>query len=184
MLTLTPMAVPDVLLVEPEVRTDERGHFLESWNARAFAAAGIEGPFVQDNQSESLRSVLRGLHCQLRQAQGKLVRVVEGEVYDVAVDLRATSPTFGRWCATRLSAADRRMMWIPVGFAHGYYTLSARATVLYKVTDYYAPQFERAVRWDDPDLGIDWPLAEAGGPIVSARDAAGVALRAAREWYP
>ncbi len=174
-------AIPDVVVIEPKVFGDARGFFLESWNARAFAIAGIRAEFVQDNHSRSTRNVLRGLHYQVLQPQGKLVRVVLGEVYDVAVDLRRSSRTFGRWIGERLSAENKRMVWIPAGFAHGYLVLSDYAEVLYKATDYYAPEHERSIAWDDPDLAIDWPLTAA--PVLSAKDAAGVRLRDA-EAYP
>ncbi len=174
-------AIPDVVVIEPKAFGDARGFFLESWNARAFAIAGIRAEFVQDNHSRSTRNVLRGLHYQVLQPQGKLVRVVLGEVYDVAVDLRRSSRTFGRWIGERLSAENKRMVWIPAGFAHGYLVLSDYAEVLYKATDYYAPEHERSIAWDDPDLAIDWPLTAA--PVLSAKDAAGVRLRDA-EAYP
>jgi dTDP-4-dehydrorhamnose 3,5-epimerase len=174
-------AIPDVVVIEPKVFGDARGSFMESWNARAFAVAGIRAEFVQDNHGRSTKNVLRGLHYQVRQPQGKLVRVVVGEVYDVAVDLRRSSPSFGRWVGERLSAANRRMIWIPPGFAHGYVVVSDSADVLYKTTDYYAPEHERSIVWNDPDLAIDWPLADA--PVLSSKDAAGVRFRDA-EAYP
>jgi dTDP-4-dehydrorhamnose 3,5-epimerase len=174
-------AIPDVVVIEPKVFGDARGFFLESWNARAFAIAGIRADFVQDNHSRSTRNVLRGLHYQVRQPQGKLVRVALGEVYDVAVDLRRSSPTFGRWIGERLSAENKRMAWIPSGFAHGYLVLSDFAEVLYKATGYYAPEHERSIVWNDSDLAIDWPLT--GTPVLSAKDAAGVRFRDA-EAYP
>jgi dTDP-4-dehydrorhamnose 3,5-epimerase len=174
-------AIPDVVVIEPKVFGDARGFFLESWNARAFAIAGIRADFVQDNHSRSTRNVLRGLHYQVLQPQGKLVRVVLGEVYDVAVDLRRSSPTFGRWIGERLSAENKRMAWIPAGFAHGYLVLSDFAEVLYKATGYYAPEHERSIVWNDSDLAIDWPLT--GTPVLSAKDAAGVRFRDA-EAYP
>jgi dTDP-4-dehydrorhamnose 3,5-epimerase len=158
-----------VVIVEPTVFGDERGFFLESYNRAAFAAAvGAEVEFVQDNHSRSGRGVLRGLHYQIRQPQGKLVRVVAGEVLDVAVDLRRSSGQFGRWTAVRLSAANHRQLWIPAGFAHGFVVLSDSADFLYKTTDYYAPEHERAVRWDDPAIGIDWELG--GAPTLSDKD--------------
>jgi dTDP-4-dehydrorhamnose 3,5-epimerase len=175
-------AIPDVRVVEPKVFGDERGFFLESWNARAFAQAGIEAAFVQDNHSRSRRGVLRGLHYQVREPQGKLVRAVAGEVYDVAVDLRRSSPTFGRAVGEVLSAENKRMMWIPPGFAHGFLVLSEYADFLYKATAYYAPEHERAIRWDDPRLAIAWPLAGAA-PVVAAKDAA-APLLAQAETYP
>jgi dTDP-4-dehydrorhamnose 3,5-epimerase len=178
---VTPTAIPDVLVIEPKVFGDSRGFFLESWNQRAFSAAGIRAGFVQDNHSRSARGVLRGLHYQLQQAQGKLVRVIAGEIYDVAVDIRRNSPTFGRWVGLSLSAENRRMMWVPPGFAHGFLVVSESAEVLYKATDYYAPEHERTIAWNDPELGIAWPLA--GEPALSAKDAAGKRLRDA-EVYP
>jgi dTDP-4-dehydrorhamnose 3,5-epimerase len=174
-------AIPDVVVIEPKVFGDARGFFLESWNARAFAIAGIRAEFVQDNHARSTKGVLRGLHYQIHQPQGKLVRTVVGEVFDVAVDLRRSSPTFGRWVGERLSSENRRMVWVPPGFAHGYLVLSDVAEVLYKATDYYAPEHERSIVWNDPDLGIAWPLA--GPPVLSAKDVAGVRLRDA-EAYP
>ena len=174
-------AIPDVVMIEPQVFGDARGFFLESWNARAFAIAGIRADFVQDNHARSTRGVLRGLHYQIRQPQGKLVRAVVGEVYDVAVDLRRSSPTFGRWVGVTLSAESKRMAWIPAGFAHGYLVLSDVAEVLYKATDYYAPAHERSIAWNDPDLAIEWPLT--GAPALSVKDAAGVRFRDA-EAYP
>jgi len=175
-------AIPDVVVVEPNVFGDERGFFMESWNAQAFAQAGIDAVFVQDNHSRSRCGVLRGLHYQIREPQGKLVRVAAGEVYDVAVDLRRSSPTFGRAVGERLSAENKRMMWIPPGFAHGFLVLSEIADFLYKATAYYAPEHERAIRWDDPRLAIDWPLTGAA-PTVSAKDAAAPFLAQA-ETYP
>jgi len=175
-------AIPEVVVVEPKVFGDERGFFMESWNAQAFAQAGIDAVFVQDNHSRSRRGVLRGLHYQIREPQGKLVRVAAGEVYDVAVDLRRSSPTFGRAVGERLSAENKRMMWIPPGFAHGFLVLSEVADFLYKATAYYAPEHERAIRWDDPQLAIDWPLTGAA-PTVSAKDAAAPFLAQA-ETYP
>jgi dTDP-4-dehydrorhamnose 3,5-epimerase len=175
-------AIPDVLVIEPTVFGDARGFFFESWNLRAFRdLVGREVDFVQDNHSASARGVLRGLHYQVLQPQGKLVRVVAGEVFDVAVDLRRASPTFGKWVAERLSAENRRMMWVPPGFAHGFLVLSERAEFLYKTTDYYAPQHERTLLWNDPALGIPWPLS--GEPVLKPRDAAGARLADA-ETFP
>lgn len=168
-------SLPDVLVLEPRVFGDERGFFLESYNEKVFGEVGIKERFVQDNHSFSSRNVLRGLHYQIRHAQGKLVRVAEGEILDVAVDLRRNSPTFGKWEAVRLSGANKRMMWIPAGFAHGFRVTSDTAHVLYKATDYYAPEFERTLAWDDPDLKIQWELE--GRPIVSAKDQRGAALQ-------
>lgn len=167
--------LPDVLILEPRVFGDERGFFYESFNARAFSeATGLNREFVQDNHSRSQRGVLRGLHYQLQQAQGKLVRVTAGEVYDVAVDIRRRSPTFGRWVGVHLSAENKRQLWLPEGFAHGFLVLSEYAEFLYKTTDYYAPAHERCIRWDDPSLAIDWPLESA--PQLSAKDQAGLSL--------
>lgn len=171
----TPTAIPDVVLIEPQVFADERGFFMETWQRRKFAEAGIDVDFVQDNHSRSVKGTLRGLHYQLPpHAQGKLVRVTVGEVFDVAVDIRRGSPTFGRWVGEYLSAENKRMLWIPPGFAHGFYVTSDVAEFQYKCTDYYAPECERCIRWDDPQLAIAWPLA--GEPLVSAKDAAGVRL--------
>ncbi|HKC43990.1 MAG TPA: dTDP-4-dehydrorhamnose 3,5-epimerase [Burkholderiales bacterium] len=180
-MNVVPTAIPEVRVIEPKVFGDPRGFFLESWNARAFATAGIRAEFVQDNHSRSARNVLRGLHYQIRQPQGKLVRVVAGEIFDVAVDLRRASPTFGRWVGMRLSAETKRMAWVPAGFGHGFLVVSEFAEVLYKTTDYYAPEHERVIAWNDPDLAIDWPFA--GTPVLSARDAAGARLRDA-EVFP
>ena len=168
-------SLPGLLLLEPRVFGDERGFFLESYNERALADLGIHERFVQDNHSCSQRNVLRGLHYQIKHPQGKLVRVVEGEILDVAVDLRRGSPTFGKWEAVRLSGDNRRILWIPAGFAHGFCVTSDQAHVLYKATDYYAPEHERTLAWNDPDLKIDWELE--GEPIVSPKDQRGVALR-------
>ena len=168
-------SLPGVVILEPRVFNDERGFFLESYNEKDFAELGIDQRFVQDNHSSSRRNVLRGLHYQIKQAQGKLVRAVEGEILDVAVDLRRSSPTFGGWEAVLLSGENQRMLWIPEGFAHGFRVISEKAQVLYKSTEYYAPEHERTVAWNDSDLKIDWKLE--GEPIVSAKDQRGVALR-------
>ena len=174
--------LPGLLLLEPKVFGDSRGFFFESFNAREFARqTGVDLDFVQDNHSKSAAGVLRGLHYQICQPQGKLVRVSAGAVFDVAVDLRRTSPTFGRWYGTTLSADNHRQLWIPPGFGHGFVVISDSAEFLYKTTAYYAPEHERCIRWDDPDLGIDWPLA--GPPALSVRDAEGVAFALA-EVYP
>jgi dTDP-4-dehydrorhamnose 3,5-epimerase len=170
-------SLPGVVILEPRVFGDERGFFLESYNQKVFAELGIEERFVQDNHSSSGRNVLRGLHYQIKQAQGKLVRVVEGEILDVAVDVRRSSRTFGGWEAVRLSGENKRMLWIPTGFAHGFRVISEKAQVLYKATDYYAPEHERTLAWNAPDLKIHWELE--GEPIVSAKDLRGVALREA-----
>jgi dTDP-4-dehydrorhamnose 3,5-epimerase len=168
-------SLPGIVILEPRVFGDERGFFLESYNEKVFAELGIEERFVQDNHSGSRRNVLRGLHYQIKHAQGKLVRAVAGEILDVAVDVRRSSPTFGGWEAVRLSGENLRMLWIPAGFAHGFRVISEKAQVLYKATDYYAPEHERTLAWDDPDLKIDWEVD--GEPIVSAKDQRGIRLR-------
>ncbi len=173
---VTPTSLPGVLLIEPRVFGDARGFFFESWNEREFERTGIRARFVQDNHSRSGRGVLRGLHYQIRQPQGKLVRVVAGEIFDVAADIRRSSPTFGRWEGVRLKAESYKMLWIPAGFAHGFCVLSEFAEVLYKTTDYYAPEHERCILWNDPELHIDWPFP-GGAPALSAKDAAGTRLR-------
>lgn len=173
-----PTAIPEVLIVEPKVFGDSRGFFFESFNQRAFEeATGLAPHFVQDNHSRSARNVLRGLHYQIVQPHGKLVRVVAGEVFDVAADIRRRSPTFGKWIGVTLSESNRRMVWIPEGFAHGFLVLSESADFLYKTTDYYAPEFERTILWNDPQIGIAWPLA--GEPLVSDKDRRGVILGSA-----
>jgi len=171
-----PTNLPEVICIEPQVFGDERGFFMETYHARKFAAGGIRAEFVQDNQSGSRRGTLRGLHYQVRQAQGKLVRFVAGAVFDVAVDIRRSSPNFGQWTGVILSAENRKMLWVPAGFAHGFYVLSEWAEVVYKTTDFYAPEFERSIRWDDPQIGIDWPLVAGETPLVSTKDAAGKLL--------
>jgi len=176
-----PTRLPEVLLLEPRVFGDSRGFFFESWNEREFERAGIRARFVQDNHSRSEKGVLRGLHYQIRQPQGKLIRVIAGEIFDVAVDVRRNSPTFGQWEGVRLSAESHKLLWVPVGFAHGFCVLSDFAEVLYKATDFYAPEQERCILWNDPELRIDWPLP--GAPTLSAKDAAGVRLRDA-EAFP
>jgi len=177
----TPSALPDVLIVEPRVFGDERGFFFESYNRRTLADAGIDAEFVQDNHSRSRRGVLRGLHYQIERAQGKLVRVTEGEVFDVAVDIRRSSPTFARSVCITLSAENKRMLWIPPGFAHGFLVVSDSADFLYKTTDYWYPEHERTLLWNDPALGIEWPLAAS--PTLAAKDVAGQPLALA-ELYP
>jgi dTDP-4-dehydrorhamnose 3,5-epimerase len=180
--TVTPTAIPDVLVLEPRVFGDARGFFYESFNQRDFAqATGLDVTFVQDNHSKSAQGVLRGLHYQVEHAQGKLVRVVQGEVLDVAVDLRRSSPTFGRWVGERLSADNKKQMWVPPGFAHGFVVLSETAEFLYKTTDYWYPEHERSLLWNDPALGIDWQLA--GAPLLAAKDATAPVL-AQTEVYP
>jgi dTDP-4-dehydrorhamnose 3,5-epimerase len=178
-MVVTATAIPDVLLIEPKVFGDERGYFFESFNARSFAhATGLNPAFVQDNHSRSAQNVLRGLHYQLPpKAQGKLVLVVQGSVFDVAVDLRQHSASFGRWVGHHLSAENRQQLWIPPGFAHGFLVLSESADFLYKTTDYYSPEHERNLLWNDPDIGIDWPLD--GPPILARKDAAAPPLAAA-----
>lgn len=168
-----PTAIPDVLIIEPKVFGDERGFFFESFNAKAFEqATGLKREFVQDNHSKSAKNVLRGLHYQIQRPQGKLVRVVQGEVFDVAVDIRKYSPTFGQHVAVQLSAENKRMLWIPEGFAHGFVVLSETAEFLYKTTDYWAPEFERCIAWNDKTFEIAWPIE--GSPGISAKDALGV----------
>lgn len=178
-----PTAIPEVVLIRPKVFGDARGFFLESWERRKFAAAGIDVTFVQDNHSHSTRHSLRGLHYQIQQPQGKLVRVTHGSVFDVAVDIRRASPTFGRWVGVTLTAENHQMLWVPPGFAHGYLVLSDAADFLYKVTDFWAPEHERAIRWDDPALGIRWPLPTGTQPLLSTKDGAASAFAAA-EVYP
>ena len=178
---VTPTELPDVLLIEPRVFADERGFFFESYNRRALAEAGLAGEFVQDNHSRSRRGVLRGLHYQIEHAQGKLVRVVAGEVFDVAVDIRRSSPTFGRAVGVKLSADSKSMLWIPPGFAHGFLVLSDSAEFLYKTTDYWYPEHERTLLWNDPALAIAWPLD--GAPKLATKDAAGRPLASA-DLYP
>lgn len=178
-----PTAIPEIIVIEPAVYGDARGFFLETWHEARFREAGIDARFVQDNHSRSRQGILRGLHYQLEQAQGKLVRVVTGRVFDVAVDLRRGSPTFGQWVGQVLSEDNHRMLWVPPGFAHGFYVLSERADFVYKCTDFYAPEHERCIRWDDPDIGIDWPIPTHAAPLVSDKDAHGAALRDA-EVYP
>lgn len=171
-----PTALAGVLVLEPAVFKDDRGFFFEAYHAGRYAAAGIPACDAQDNHSGSRQGVLRGLHYQLGQPQGKLIRVVVGEIYDVAVDLRRSSATFGRWVAVRLSAENRRQVWIPAGFAHGFYTLSPFAEVLYKVDRPYAPECERTLLWDDPAVGVAWPVPDGQEPILSAKDRRGVVL--------
>jgi dTDP-4-dehydrorhamnose 3,5-epimerase len=175
-----PTRLPEVVLIKPRVFGDERGYFLETWQQAKFSAAGIAAHFVQDNHSHSVRHTLRGLHYQIRQPQGKLVRVTLGAVFDVAVDLRRSSPRFGQWVGVELSADNHHMLWVPAGFAHGYLTLSERVDFLYKCTDYYAPAHERAVHWQDPDLGVAWPLPSGTAPLLNAKDAGAPAFRSAQ----
>lgn len=172
------LALQGVFLIEPKVFGDERGFFYESFNLQAFhEATGTDVSFVQDNHSKSAKNVLRGLHYQIQQAQGKLVRVVQGEVFDVAVDLRKNSPTFGGWVGEILSAENKRQLWVPAGFAHGFVVLSDTAEFLYKTTDYYAPEHERSIQWNDPDIGINWPIQEQ--PVLSVKDAQAVSFKQA-----
>jgi dTDP-4-dehydrorhamnose 3,5-epimerase len=173
-----PTAIPEVLLLEPNLFSDPRGFFFESYNRRSFReATGLDVDFVQDNKSFSVRNVLRGLHYQVRQAQGKLISVAAGDIFDVAVDLRRGSPTFGKWVSADLSGANHRMIWIPPGFAHGYLVTSEHALIHYKVTDYYAPEHERTLVWNDPELAVAWPLE--ADPILSDKDRRGAPLRSA-----
>lgn len=169
--------VRDALIIEPKVFGDGRGFFMESWNRNTFAKLGLDLAFVQDNHSRSQKGVLRGLHYQIRQPQGKLVRVVSGEVFDVAIDLRKSSPTFGQYAGVLLSEENQRLFWVPPGFAHGFLTLSDSADFLYKATDFYAPEHECTIRWDDPDLAINWPLADIVAPQLAAKDAAAARFR-------
>jgi dTDP-4-dehydrorhamnose 3,5-epimerase len=176
-------SIPDVKLIRPAVFGDSRGFFLEAWNRRTFAEIGLDVGFVQDNYSRSSRGTLRGLHYQVQQPQGKLVHVTVGEVFDVAVDLRRSSPSFGRWVGTILSDRNHDMLWIPPGFAHGFLVLSASADFQYKCTDYYAPEHERAIRWDDADLGIDWPLSDDMELLLSKKDRVATLFRDA-DYFP
>ena len=176
--TVTPTAIPDVLVLTPKVFGDARGFFFESFNQRDFAeVTGLDVQFVQDNHSRSARHVLRGLHYQIQNPQGKLVRVTEGAVFDVAVDLRRSSQTFGKWVGVELSAENKRQLWVPPGFAHGFVVLSETADFLYKTTDYWYPEFERSLRWNDPDVGIVWPLQDA--PQMAKKDAEGISFASA-----
>jgi dTDP-4-dehydrorhamnose 3,5-epimerase len=178
-----PTRLPEVVLIKPRVFRDGRGFFFETWQQEKFAAAGIAMPFVQDNHSHSARHTLRGLHFQIQQPQGKLVRVTRGEVFDVAVDIRRSSPRFGQWVGTLLSDTNHHMLWVPPGFAHGYLALSEEIDFIYKCTDYYAPEHERVLRWDDRELGVRWPLPPGVAPILSDRDAIAPLLRQAQS-YP
>jgi dTDP-4-dehydrorhamnose 3,5-epimerase len=183
----TKLRIPDVILAEYLIFQDDRGVFAETYEARSFAEAGIPQAFVQDNQSRSRRCILRGLHYQIQHPQGKLIRVVSGEVFDVAVDLRRHSPSFRQWLGVRLSADDHVQLWVPEGFAHGFYVLSDWAEVLYKTTDFYCPECQRTLLWNDPQLAIEWPLREGALPILSERDSQGVSLKEAEtfdDWRP
>ena len=175
--------VPGVIRIEPTVHGDDRGYFMETWQSRRFAEYGIDADFVQDNFSHSSKGTLRGLHYQIEQAQGKLVRVVQGEVFDVAVDLRKSSPQYGQWIGEVLSAENKHQLWVPPGFGHGFLVLSEMAEFEYKCTNYYEPEFERAIRWDDPDIGIEWPLVDGEQPTLSSKDAAAPFFKDA-ETYP
>ncbi len=180
---VSPLSLPEVLLVQPRVYADARGAFLETWNERSYAEQGIVGPFVQDNLSVSGLHTLRGLHYQVQQAQGKLVRVVRGEIYDVVVDLRRSSPRYGRWVGVTLRAVEQHALWVPPGFAHGFLSMDADTWVQYKVTDYWAPAHERTLAWDDAALAIPWPLPAGTAPVLSVKDAQGSALSDA-DCYP
>ncbi|MBA3014202.1 MAG: dTDP-4-dehydrorhamnose 3,5-epimerase [Proteobacteria bacterium] len=169
-----PTRIPDVIVIEPKVFGDHRGFFMETWQQQVFTEAGISHPFVQDNHSRSSQGILRGLHYQIKHPQGKLVRVISGEVFDVAVDIRKNSPTFGQWVGETLSADNRKMLWVPPGFAHGFYVMSESAEFLYKCTDFYTPPHERTILWNDPALGINWPLVNGAAPVLSTKDAEGV----------
>jgi dTDP-4-dehydrorhamnose 3,5-epimerase len=177
-----PTRLPEVVLIKPRVFGDARGFFFESWHLEEFAAAGIDARFVQDNHSHSVRHTLRGLHFQIQQPQGKLVHVTRGEVFDVAVDIRRSSPRFGQWVGVLLSEANHHMLWVPPGFAHGYLSLSDEVDFLYKCTDFYAPQYERAIRWDDPEIGVKWPLPVGVTPTLSGKDAGAPAFRDAESF--
>ncbi len=174
--------LPGVIRIEPAIHRDDRGFFMETWQAQRFRDAGIDADFVQDNSSRSSKGTLRGLHFQIQNPQGKLVRVVSGEVFDVAVDLRRSSPGFGHWVGQILSAQNRHQLWVPVGFAHGFLVLSDVAEFEYKCSDYYAPEFERSIRWDDPEIGIEWPLPSGDQPVLSTRDATAPFLQAAETY--
>lgn len=181
-MNVTPTKIPDVLLLDPDVFIDERGFFMETWHRRRFAESGIDCEFVQDNHSRSVHGTLRGLHYQIRQPQGKLVRVTVGEIFDVAVDIRRSSPTFGQWVGHLLSADNKRMVWMPPGFGHGFYVTAAVAEVQYKCTDYYAVAHERCIRWNDPQLAIEWPLR--GDPLLSDKDRRNAKPLASAECFP
>lgn len=171
-----PTTIPDILLIKPKVYADPRGYFMETYRVDRFSAGGIPHNFVQENQSLSQKGVLRGLHYQIRQAQGKLVRVIAGEIFDIAVDIRRSSPTFGKWVGIILSAENRYQLWIPTGFAHGFYVMSEYSEVVYKVTDYYAPEWERTILWNDPQIGIEWSLPGNFSPTLSKKDIEGKSL--------
>lgn len=176
---VTPTEIPEVKLIEPRIFGDDRGFFMETWQRQKFAEVGIDYDFVQDNHSRSIHETLRGLHYQIQQPQGKLVRATVGEVYDVAVDIRRSSPTFGQWVGRYLSEENKHLLWVPPGFAHGFYVTSDIAEVQYKCTDYYAPEHERSIRWDDPSLSIQWPITPNAEPFLSEKDAGGTPLNEA-----
>ena len=178
-----PAKLPEVIIVQPAVQGDARGYFMETWHKQKFAEGGIKTEFVQDNHSQSARNTLRGLHYQIKQPQGKLVRVIAGEVFDVAVDMRKSSLTFGQWVGVSLSAENMKMLWVPPGFAHGFLVVSEQAEVVYKCTDYYAPEYERTIAWNDRDLNIAWPLLQNRKPLLSKKDAEGISFKDA-EVYP
>lgn len=175
-MNFTTTTIPDVILIKPQVFDDERGLFLETYQSRKFAAAGISETFVQDNHSGSQQGTLRGLHYQIRHPQGKLVRVVAGEIFDAAVDIRRSSPTFGQWVGAHLSAENKNQLWVPPGFAHGFYVLSEWAEVLYKATDFYAPEWERTIMWNDPTISVEWPILSDTKPLLSPKDVQGKSL--------
>ena len=171
-----PTTIPDVILIEPKIYGDQRGFFMETYRTQRFAEAGIPDAFIQDNHSGSQQGALRGLHYQIRHPQGKLLRVIAGEIFDVVVDIRRSSPTFGQWVGTNLSSENKHQVWIPTGFAHGFYVISEWAEVTYKVTDIYAPEWERTILWNDPKLGIEWPILPGTQPLLSAKDTNGHTL--------
>jgi dTDP-4-dehydrorhamnose 3,5-epimerase len=178
-----PTDIPDVMVVEPKVFGDERGFFMETWRRSEFAEAGIEAEFVQDNHSRSVKGVLRGLHYQIKQAQGKLVRSIRGDIFDVVVDLRKSSPYFGRWVGVELTEDNKKQLWVPPGFAHGYLVTSDSADVLYRVTEYWAPEYERTLAWDDPEVGVQWPLDPGAAPVLSDKDKIGKSLKEAEVYF-
>jgi len=169
--------IPDVLLIEPVVHGDNRGFFVETWNQKVFSGSGIHADFVQDNHSKSSQGILRGLHYQLPNPQGKLIRAIAGEIFDVAVDIRRSSPFFGQWVGETLSAENNKMLWMPTGFAHGFYVTTETAEVVYKCTDYYTPEYEHSINWNDPNINIDWPLVDNQPPILSVKDSQGKSLQ-------
>lgn len=178
----TPTQIPDVVVIDPIVFEDERGFLMETWHAGRFREAGINATFVQDVQSRSSRGVIRGLHYQIKHPQGKLIRVIQGELFDVAVDLRRSSPTFGKWVGQTLSAGNRRLLWVPVGFAHGFMVMSESAEIEYRMTDYHSPENGRTISWDDPNVGVEWPRLDGLDPLLSSKDAAGVSLQDAETY--